>query len=246
MRLRAKHAGRSGRTRGLHGRRLGGELLEARCLLAANVLRVDVDSVAPVPDGTSWQTAYVSLQDALDYAAVLNADGTSLNNISQIWIAEGTYIPTARIDANGDGFIDPDPRCATFTLLNNVSLYGGFSGTESTLNQRDPAIDGVFPHKTTFSGDLRGNDAFNIPTANLSDAPTRQDNAYTVVIGVGYGQPMTLDGLTITGGNAEQLDRLWCLPQGWRWDPHRWRCRVEHQQLDDLPKFGHGRRRRDL
>ena len=154
VRRKARDAGRGDRTTGSNLRRLIVEPLEARRLLAGNVLRVDVDSVAPVPDGASWPSAYVSLQAALDRAAVLNADGTSLNNISQIWIAEGTYIPTAHIDADGDGYIDTNPRSASFSLLNGVSLYGGFAGTESTLDQRDPAIDGVFPHETILSGDI--------------------------------------------------------------------------------------------
>ena len=89
-----------------------------------------------------------------------------------------------------------------FSLLNGVSLYGGFAGSESSLDQRDPAIDGVFPHETILSGDIGRNDAPNIATSFLSDVPTRQDNAYTVVTASGYSQPRTLDGLTITGGNS--------------------------------------------
>ena len=167
--------------RTLYLRRLGYEPLETRCLLATNVLHVDVDSLAPVPDGASWASAYVSLQAALDRAAVLNADGNAENNVAQIWIAEGTYIPTKLSDADLDGIIDTDPRSATFSLLDGVSLYGGFAGTESTLDEREPAVDGVFPHETILSGDLGQNDAPNIATANLSTDPTRQENAYTVV-----------------------------------------------------------------
>ena len=144
VRHKAKVAGLGNRT--LYRRRLGYEPLEARCLLATNVLHVDVDSIAPVPDGASWATAYVSLQAALDRAAVLNADGNAENDVSQIWIAEGTYRPTKLSDADLNGTIDTNPRSATFSLLNGVSLYGGFAGTESTLDQRVPAVDGVFPH----------------------------------------------------------------------------------------------------
>ena len=200
MRHKAKAPGLGNRI--LYLRRLGYEALEARRLLATNVLRVDVDSMAPVPDGASWASAYASLQAALDRAAVLNMDGNANNDVSQIWIAEGTYIPTKLSDADGNGTIDTDPRSATFSLLDGVSLYGGFAGTESTLDEREPAVDGVFPHETILSGDLGRNDAVNIATANLLTDATRQENAYTVVTAIDLTQPTTLDGLTITGGNA--------------------------------------------
>ena len=150
--------------RSAHLRRLGYEALEARCLLAGNVLRVDIDSVSAVPDGTAWQTAYVSLQAALDRAAVLNADGISQNDVSQIWIAEGTYIPTALSDADLNGTIDTNPRSATFSILDRVSLYGGFVGTELTVAGRQRTVDGGFVHEAILSGDLGRNDTNKPPT----------------------------------------------------------------------------------
>ena len=63
-------------------------------------------------DGTSWATAYASLEDALDDAA----DG------DEIWMQGGNY-PI-------DGELNIDE-------MNNVSIYGGFDGTETALSQRD-------------------------------------------------------------------------------------------------------------
>ena len=178
------------------------EPLESRHLLSTNVLHVDVDSVAASPDGDIWASAYVSLQDALDCAAVLNADGDAENDIAQIWIAEGTYIPTALSDADGNGTVDTDPRSATFSLVDGVSLHGGFAGTESTLDEREPAVDGVFPHETILSGDLGQDDAPDIAVSDLLTDATRQENAYTVVTALDFTQSATLDRLTITGGNS--------------------------------------------
>ena len=72
-------------------------------------------------------------------------------------------------------------RTATFQLVSGVAVYGGFAGTELTRDQRNPATN-----LTTLSGDI------GIPT-NTSD------NSYHVVTGANGA---TLDGFTITAGNA--------------------------------------------
>jgi hypothetical protein len=67
-------------------------------------------------DGTSWATAYASLEDALDNAA----DG------DEIWMQGGAY---------------PLDTYLNIYDINNVSIYGGFSGTETALSQRDLAAN---------------------------------------------------------------------------------------------------------
>ena len=47
----------------------------------------------------------------------------------QILVAAGMYKPTT----------DPTDRTATFQLKSGVALYGGFAGTETSLDQRNPA-----------------------------------------------------------------------------------------------------------
>ena len=110
-------------------------------------------------------------------AAELNSDAFLGNDVEQIWIAEGTYLPTAELEPGG-------ARSASFSLINGVSLYGGFAGTETTLDQRDPLA-----HATILSGDL----------GVLGDV---SDNAYTVVY-CGEDVTATLDGVAVTGGNAD-------------------------------------------
>jgi len=135
---------------------------------------IDIDSTAPVPDGLAWETAYVSLQDALDQASVLNTDGNVDNDVSEIWIAEGTYKPTRLSN-------EANARSATFSMLDGVSLYGGFFGDEPNL---------IFRHgsETVLSGDL---DA----SGDLSDG-----DAYCVCVSA--ATDVTLDMLTITGGSS--------------------------------------------
>ena len=68
----------------------------------------------------------------------------------------GTYIPGLA-------------RTATFQLNDGVAIYGGFSGTETSRSQRDPAT-----YITVLSGDLSYND---IGFTNNSE------NVYHVVTG---------------------------------------------------------------
>jgi hypothetical protein len=131
--------------------------------------------------GTSWSGAFATLQAALD-AATSN---------DQIWVAEGTYLPSEPLDAG-------DPRTATFEItgaLDGLQIYGGFDGTETTRSERDPASN-----ETILSGDI----------GTTGDTA---DNAYHVLvfnggnrIGANSTDNITtdtvLDGLTITGGNA--------------------------------------------
>jgi predicted outer membrane repeat protein len=88
-------------------------------------------------------------------------------------VAEGTYTP---------GTLPSD----TFALTPGVDIYGGFAGSESSLNQRNIAAN-----PTILSGDLGGND-----TGSWGN---RTDNAMHVVTGAGSA---TLDGFIISGGYA--------------------------------------------
>jgi len=65
--------------------------------------------------GLSWTDAFSDLNDALAAATC----GT------QIWIAEGVYSP------------DANDRLKTFDVPSNTSLYGGFGGFESALENRN-------------------------------------------------------------------------------------------------------------
>ena len=114
-------------------------------------------------DGDSWATAYTSLTDALSDIRL----GTS---VFDVWVAQGTYT-TGGID-----------RSASFNMVNNVSLFGGFDGTESTEEQRD-----ISGNPTVLSGDI------GVPDDN-------SDNNYHVVVATDVSG--LIDGFIIKNGNA--------------------------------------------
>ena len=103
-----------------------------------------------------------------------------------------------------DTTISPHSRLATFVLKNGIIIKGGYAG----FGEPDPDARYIEVYETILSGDLAGNDRdVNDPYDLLSD-PCRADNCYHVVTAIeagyyGKGPYTTLDGFTITGGNAD-------------------------------------------
>ncbi len=131
-------------------------------------------STEPGGDGLSWETAFSDIQQALDTAC--------MQAPAQIWVAAGTYFPSQNVDHTSTG---PTDRSNTFSLCNNVSLYGGFVGNEVQLSERDWIIN-----KTVLSGDIDQEDTLTL-------------NAYTVLTIVNTDSTSILDGFTISEGYAE-------------------------------------------
>ncbi|GJM24739.1 MAG: hypothetical protein DHS20C16_11540 [Phycisphaerae bacterium] len=141
------------------------------------ILFVDDSATNGLNDGSSWANAYVYLQDALAAADVDCA-------ISQVWVAAGTYRPDQGIAQSlGD-------RGAAFQLQTGLAVYGGFSGNEIQLGERDVDVN-----ETILSGDLLGDD--------LPDFVNDSENSFHVVVGSGTDSTAKLSGFVITAGNAD-------------------------------------------
>lgn len=138
------------------------------------ILHVDA-AASPGGTGVSWGSALKTLDDALAYA--ISGD--------EIWVKEGVYVP-----GNGSG-----SPSSTFAVPDGIQLLGGFDGTETAANDRDPAA-----HLTVLSGDLDGNDTDKVDGITTSPANIVGTNAYSVVT-VSFAAPV-IDGFTITGGSA--------------------------------------------
>lgn len=120
-------------------------------------------------DGTSWANARTSLSAAL--TASSGACGDS------IWVKAGTYKPGAA-------------RTDKFQLKTNVTVYGGFAGSETDLNQRN-----WVNNQTILSADINGDDTYGTtPPGNIAD------NNYHVAAAVSNSH---IDGFTLIGGNAD-------------------------------------------
>jgi len=135
----------------------------------AGIRYVDASLATGANDGTTWADAFQG-SAGLQAALAIAASG------DQIWVADGTYKPTAGAD-----------RTVSFALLTGVKLYGGFAGGETDLRQRDLAAN-----VSILSADLAGDDGLG----NLGE------NSYHVVRGNSAGASAVLDGFTIVGGNA--------------------------------------------
>ena len=121
-------------------------------------------------DGSSWQNAYICLQDAL-----LNArPGT------QIWVAGGIYRPDDYCGGEKTISVN-DPRDVAFNIPDSVSIYGGFSGFETNIDERSGQ------DTTILSGDI-----------GTETDPT--DNTYHVII---TGGNNIIDGIVISDGYAD-------------------------------------------
>jgi predicted outer membrane repeat protein len=93
--------------------------------LTPGILFVDIDATG-IADGSSWADAYNHPQDALDKAQPGD----------EIWVAEGVYAQRAA------------PDSYVITMVDGVDLYGGFSGVEAILSERD-----INAHLTVLDGE---------------------------------------------------------------------------------------------
>lgn len=135
---------------------------------SAATVYVNASLATGADNGTSWADAYRTVDGV---ARALNAAAAG----DSIWVAAGTYKPTTTAT-----------RTIYHNLRSGIAVYGGFTGTESSLAQRNPATN-----TTTLSGDLAGNDPATIT-----------DNSFHVVNGNGADATGVLDGFTVTGGNS--------------------------------------------
>lgn len=119
-------------------------------------------------DGSSWGNA------SGDLSAVL---ATSITG-DEVWMAAGTYIP-------GDG----SSRDASFVIPSGIKLYGGFSGNETSINERNPEIN-----QTILSGDIGVKDDV-------------YDNIKSIIV-INTGLDNVLDGLIIQDAFANSYFKI--------------------------------------
>ncbi len=128
---------------------------------------VDADA-SGANDGSSWDNAYTSLQDALDASE------------TDVWIKTGVYKPEAL-----NGYI-------YYEVNSPKNIYGGFAGTESSIDERD-----ISSNPTNINGDINDDDSI------VDFMLNREDNAnHLFHVTLAAGQ-VIFDGLQMTNGTTD-------------------------------------------
>ncbi len=149
-----------------------------------------VDDDAPLGgDGTTWQTAFTHLQDAV-------AAANALDHTAELRIAQGTYRPDL-----GDG-ITPGDTGARFRPSRDFVWLGGYAG----LGTPDPDYRDFEVHVTLVSGDLDEND--------LPGHQNRDGNASQAIFVSNPiddpSVPCTISGITFAGFKSSAMNYERC------------------------------------
>ena len=120
--------------------------------------------------GIDWANAFTDLQLAIN----------SAEEGDEIWIKEGIYRPE-----NEFGYI----------INKRLSLYGGFTGSESSLDERPENEE----HQSILSGDLAGDDVIDEYDINRSDNST-----HVLFIEDQISGTIIIDGFTFSGGHTQE------------------------------------------
>ena len=134
-------------------------------------------------DGTNWENA---LGEA-EFGKKLRFAGDG----DVFWVAKGAYRPS----------MEGDPE-VSFDVREGVKLYGGFSGKEGTLEERDWQ-----KNATVLTGDLDLDDDRDGNGVTVSADRIHGTNSNTVVTSRGCTAATVLDGFTICGGMGEGRHR---------------------------------------
>ncbi len=130
--------------------------------------------------GGSWDTAFKSLHDALRFG---NPDAT------QIWIAAGNYYVDSGMGYESETNDTPSsPYRNPFVIQNrNVIIYGGFAGTEISLEQRNIQANPTY---------LDGNVYYKARPFTNPDDFYATENRFANRIMLIQNSTVTFDGLT--------------------------------------------------
>jgi hypothetical protein len=159
---------------------------------SARVIYVDGRALG-LNNGSSWENAYIYLQDALaDANSSVRLGSPKSEKIVEIRVAQGIYTPDKGADVT----------FASFELINNVTISGGYAGLLNDGLQEDPNARDIELYETILSGDLLGNDSNEADPNNLVNEFTCFDNSFHVVIGSYTDETAILNGFTIKSGNA--------------------------------------------
>lgn len=152
---------------------------ENKCIIVPVIVYVKSDA-SGLNDGSSWENAFTNFKTAM------NSLGTDVSEEKWIWVAKGVYKPKNSVTGTT---CEVSEKESYFSLKNNVSVFGGFSGNESDISERDWKTN-----ETVFSGDTDN-------SGNISKC-----DVYHVFFNYDIDNSAVLDGVIIENGNADYYD----------------------------------------
>lgn len=147
-------------------------------------------------NGNTWLSAYAKLQPAINRALAGQATANDpSDDVSQIWVAAGIY--------------KPDARQNPLRLMNNVGLYGGFTGWDGVSflgeTKRGQRNSNPFTNGCVISGDMSNNDTGAIDLDNSGNG-NRGDNCTTLLLAAtGIDASAVLDGFVLTAAYSREF-----------------------------------------
>ncbi len=158
-------------------------------VLPVNIIHVNWAS-DPGGDGSSWQQAFMNLQDGLSAASGYQTE-------YEIWVASGTYTPG-------------ESRNSSFKMKNNVGIYGGFLGYEIDRGERDWETN-----RTVLSGEIgipgfKDDDCYHVISNTTNQDESAVLDGFTVTGGnanVGGTESTGLGGGIYNNGGASPTIR---------------------------------------
>ena len=167
-------------------------------LMEGRIRYVKVDGTGK---GTSWDDAMGDIQDAINSLA--DDKGTK----GEVWVAEGTYMVTKRIDSSTGS-------PTSLLMKDGISVYGAFAGGETTRAQRIAASVDLKPWGWKHETILKAN-GFNRKDASWSENDEawniKSSSSHVVWFaplpgGKAFSDNVYLEGFTIEGGSYQQQD----------------------------------------
>lgn len=146
----------------------------SECIIIPDIVYVKADA-SGLDDGTSWNNAFTDFKDAMSSLGLPEEE-------KWVWVAKGVYKP--KKDVTGMT-CETSEKKHSFSLKNNVSVFGGFSGSETVISQRDWETN-----ETIFSGDT--DDSGTISECDV----------YHVFLNSMLDNSAVIDGVIIENGNA--------------------------------------------
>lgn len=166
---------------------------------------VNANLTTGADDGTTWANAFRSTQNGTTpLQRALDAASMNEEPFDDLWVAAGTYKPSA-IYPGGD-----DERRKTFFIPPGVRVYGGFAGTETARQQRNPLT-----HLTVLDGDFQDDDeptnnCYHVVTFHRADYRTTKLSGFLIQNGYADGAGIDAVGAGILVTNVPHPDS----PQG--------------------------------